>query len=157
MTAVFGFLLIFLSIEQPYGTYGTNIVTKKNKLNEVRSTLLDFIFAIHRIVIVINFEITKMPFHFLACIHYVIHLSLKRYFGSRMYLSNSLSEEADINFRNVFSVWSFFHICLVSCWKERHNFKYQFCLLDRCDLIKRDTFSIDFIPFCFENLINVEE
>jgi len=80
------------------------------------STLLAVIFAIRRIVAVINFEITKMPFHvvsFLACIHYLIQLSLKHYFGSRMYLSNSLSEEADINFRNV---WPFFHIYLVSCW-----------------------------------------
>ena len=40
-----------------------------------------------------------MLFHFvsfLAFMHLLIHLSLKRYFGSRMYLSNSLSEEAGI-------------------------------------------------------------
>ena len=75
------------------------IIINPLRANELRSTLLAFIFAIHRIVTVINFEVTKMPFHvvsFLACIIYLIQLSLKRCFGSRTYLSISFSEEADI-------------------------------------------------------------
>jgi hypothetical protein len=30
-------------------------------------------------------------------------------------------------------------------------------LHDRCDVIKRGTFSINYIPLYFENLINIEE